>query len=153
MHWGPRGLRQCPPVGPFQGNTKGGTGSDSCCCCCISPLTPPPSFSPSPHIHMPAPSSPLAVHDRLGPAGPLARRHPHHEAPWSRGRQPSPPQNTPSLFRLLPNGNGRYLLLPPFLSICSLSLFFPLQVRRLCHVTIFFCSLVTVTLIQVSKFS
>lgn len=93
----------------------------------------------SPRIHTPALSSPSAAHDRLGPAGPLARRHPHHGAPWSRGRQPSPPQNTPSLFRLFPNGatDDTSSRRPP--SVYSLSLFFPpLQVRRLCHATTFF---------------
>lgn len=93
----------------------------------------------SPHIHTPALSSPSAAQDRLGPAGPLARRHPHHGAPWSRGRQPSPPQNTPSLFRLLPNGATDDTSSYRPSSVCSLSLFFPpLQVRRLCHATIFF---------------
>lgn len=90
----------------------------------------------SPHIHTPALSSPSAAHD---PAGPLARRHPHHEALWSRGRQPSPSQNTPSLFRLLPNGATDDTSSYRPSTVCSLSLFFPLlQVRRLCHATTFF---------------
>lgn len=78
----------------------------------------------SPRIHTPALSSPSAVYNRHGPAGPLARRHPHHGVPWSRGRQPSPPQNTPSLFRLLPNGaTDDTFLLPPFLRLLSFSVF------------------------------
>lgn len=88
------------------------------------------AFPPSPrHLPPPRPLSPLTyvrpllpLGGRLGPAGPLARRHPHHGAPWSRGRQPSPPQNTPSLFRLLPNGATDDLS-PSVASLLSFSLF------------------------------
>lgn len=52
----------------------------------------------------------------LGPAGPVA---PPPRGPWSRGSQSSPLQNTPSLFRLLPNAATDALLLLFF----TLSLF------------------------------
>lgn len=69
------------------------------------------AFPPSSR-YLPPPSVSLHTHARplllLGPRsswsrGPLGTPHPHYGAPWSRGRQPSPTQNTPSLFRLFLN--------------------------------------------------
>lgn len=96
--------------------------------------------------YLPPPSVSLHTHARpllpLGPRsswsrGPLGTPHPHYGAPWSRGRQPSPTQNTPSLFRLLLNSatddSSSY---SPHLSF---ALFLPPSVaRRLCHATTFF---------------
>lgn len=42
-------------------------------------------------------------HSPLGPAGPVGTTASPPWCPWSRGSQPSPLQNTPSLFRLHPN--------------------------------------------------